>query len=185
MLSRRRFDVDEYHRMMQAGILVEGDRVELLDGEIVEMAAIGSRHVSCVARIHRALLAALGDRAFVSSQGVVRLDRYSEPQPDVIVLRPRPDDYASEHPGPDDTLLVVEVADTSLAYDRGFKLERYARAGVPEAWVVDLTSAAIECHRRPEADGYAHRDRFTTGTIRPDAFPDLELDVAALLPPAG
>jgi hypothetical protein len=183
VLSRHRFDVDEYHAMVRAGILMEGDRIELIDGEIVEMHTIGSRHLACVIRLNHLLVPPLAGRARVSIQGSMRLDRYSEPEPDVLVLRPRADDYASAHPGPADVLLAIEVADTSLAYDRTVKLPLYARAGIAEVWIVDLEARAVEVHREPSADGYRRFELVRERRIVPAAFPDLELELADILPP--
>jgi len=183
VLSRHRFDVDEYHAMVRAGILMEGDRIELIDGELVEMHTIGSRHLACVIRLNHLLVPPLAGRARVSIQGSMRLDRYSEPEPDVLVLRPRADDYASAHPGPADVLLAIEVADTSLAYDRTVKLPLYARAGIAEVWIVDLEARAVEVHREPSADGYRRFELVREGRIVPAAFPDLELELADILPP--
>ncbi len=183
VLSRRRFDVDEYHRMMHTGILVEGDRIELLQGEIVEMTPIGSRHVSCVGRLTRIFVLALSDRAFVTAQGVVRLDRYSEPQPDLLVLRWRDDDYAGHTANPADTLLLVEVADSSLRTDRDLKLSLYAAAAIPEVWIVDLESEAVEVYREPEGDRYRRSERISEGTVQPHAFPELAIAIADILPP--
>jgi Uma2 family endonuclease len=183
VLSRHRFDVDEYHAMVRAGILMEGDRIELIDGELVEMHTIGSRHLACVIRLNHLLVPPLAVRARVSIQGSMRLDRYSEPEPDVLVLRPRADDYASAHPGPADVLLAIEVADTSLAYDRTVKLPLYARAGIAEVWIVDLEARAVEVHREPSADGYRRFELVRERRIVPAAFPDLELELADILPP--
>lgn len=114
---RRRFTVDEYYRLAEAGILHEDDRVELIEGEVVEMAPIGSKHASQVDRLAQHFFALLGERSTVRVQSPVHLDEHSEPQPDVTLLRPRPDFYASAHPGPQDIMLVVEVAETSAEYD--------------------------------------------------------------------
>lgn len=181
--TRRRFDVDEYHAMIRAGILMEGDRVELIDGEILEMHSIGSRHFSSVVRLTRLLVTALGDQAVVSAQNPVRLDRYSEPEPDIAVLRPRSDDYAAALPGPSETLLVIEVADTSLAYDRKVKLPLYARSGVPEVWIVDLEAEAVEVHTRPGTTGYEHCERITEGSVAPAACPNIRFEISDILPP--
>jgi len=153
-LLKRRFTVEEYHRMAQAGILSEDDRVELIEGEIVEMVPIGSRHAASVNRLTNLLSELVGKRAIVSVQNPVRLGPYAEPQPDVALLRPRNDFYAPAHPGPQDALLVVEVAETSADYDREIKMALYARAGVPEAWLVDLQEGVVEVHRSPAPDGY-------------------------------
>lgn len=184
VLERRRFDVDEYYRLARAGILQEDDRVQLLDGELVEMPAVGSRHLSSVGRLNRLMVRALGDRAFVSVQGPIRLDRFSEPEPDVALLRPRADDYGGAIPEPEDTLLVIEVAASSLPIDRKVKLPLYAAAGIPEVWIVDLERNTVEVHRNPRASGYEIQTTITSGTLSPSAFPEVELEVMEILPPA-
>ena len=182
VLSRRRFDVDEYHRMIEAGILSEDDRVELLDGEIVQMHSIGSRHFASVIQIGNLLIPQLSGSALVSIRGPVRLSRFSEPEPDVALLRVRDDCYASGLPEPADTYLIVEVADSSLLKDRTAKLPLYAVAQIPELWIVDLTANAVDVHRDPEGHGYATVTRFAEGVVTPLAFPDLRLDVREILP---
>jgi hypothetical protein len=153
-LRHRRFTADEYYRMAEAGILRHDDRVELVDGEIVEMTPIGSRHAACVDRVMVLLSRSLAGQGILRVQGPVRLDPHSEPQPDLSVLRSRADFYASAHPGPDDVLLLVEVADASLRYDRDIKVGLYARAGIPETWLVDLQSDRVEVFRHPTPQGY-------------------------------
>ncbi|MBI3974311.1 MAG: Uma2 family endonuclease [Chloroflexi bacterium] len=183
--ERWRFTVDEYHRMAEAGILTEDDRVELIDGEIVRMSPIGDPHIASVNRCNRTLSRAVGDRALVSIQNPINLDPYNEPEPDVALLRPRADDYARGKPGPADILLVIEVADTTLDYDRKTKLPRYGVAGIREAWLLDLQGDALDVHREPRDDGYALVRRYRRGEwVRPAAFPDVELAVEDLLPPA-
>ncbi len=164
------------------GILSEEDRVELLDGEIVEMHAIGSRHFACVNALNQLLVGALSGRAVVSLQGPVHLSRYSIPEPDVAVLWPSADGYARGLPGPEETLLLVEVADNSLRLDRAIRVPLYAAAGIPEVWIVDLTTDAVELHREPHGPDYGLCTRVTEGTVAPVAFPDLEIDVARILP---
>ena len=184
--ARRRFTVDEFHRMADAGILTEDDRVELIDGEILQMSPVGSRHATVVKRGNRLFSRAVGDRALVSVQDPIHLDPYDEPQPDLALLRPRPDDYAAGHPRPEDILLVVEVADSSLASDRRLKLPLYARAGIVEAWLVDLEGEAVEVHREPRRTGYALIRRYQRGErAAPQALPDVEVAVEDLLPPLG
>ena len=180
--TRRRFDVDAYYRMAETGILSPKDRLELIDGEIIEMAPIGSAHGGKVNRLTSlvARLAADG-RVIASVQSPLRLDPYNEPQPDLMLLRPRADFYESSHPTAADVLLLVEVADSSLAYDRGPKLALYARHGVPEVWIVDLVGRALEVCREPGADGYAQRRRVSEGQTTPLLVPGLAIDVAALL----
>ena len=183
-LLRRRFTVEEYHRMGEAGILREDDRVELIDGEIVEMTPIGSRHAACVTRLNQLLVRALGDRAIVSVQNPTSIPPHSQPQPDVMVLRPRPDFYAKAHPEPEDVLVVVEVADTSLPFDRTVKVPLYARAGVREVWVIDLAGEVVEVLRRPGAGGYADLQRHARGDrLDCQAFPDVVLTVDDVLGP--
>jgi Uma2 family endonuclease len=145
-----RFTVGEYYQMAESGIFNEDDRVELLEGEIVEMAPIGSRHAASVRRISRSFFEHLSGKATVSVQNPVRLNEQSEPQPDVVLLRHRPDYYAGGHPGPEDILLLVEVGDTTAAWDRERKLPLYAAAGVREVWLVDLPAGTVEVCRRPE-----------------------------------
>jgi Uma2 family endonuclease len=153
-LAHRRFTVDEYHRMAEVGILGEDDRVELLDGEIVLMSPMGSRHASTVARLNERFRDLAGRRATVWVQLPIRLSRYSEPEPDLALLKRREDFYAERHPEPGDVLLVVEVADTSRRTDRERKIPLYARAGLPEVWLVDLPRDVIEVHREPAAGAY-------------------------------
>ena len=153
-LQRRRFTADEYHRMGEAGVFRDDDRVELVDGEIVEMTPIGSRHAACVDRLNALLQPSPAGAWHVRVQGPVRLDEYSEPEPDLSVLRSRADFYASAHPGPDDVMLVVEVADASLRYDRDIKVGLYARAGIPEAWLADLQNERVHVFTHPAPQGY-------------------------------
>jgi len=159
LLTRHKLNVDEYYRMAETGILDEDDRVELIDGELIDMAPIGQDHAATVNRLNRALVMAFGEQAIVSVQNPVRLNRFNEPQPDFAVFRPRADFYATgERPGPSDTLLVIEVADSSLRYDRTVKLPLYARAGIAEVWIVDLRRRVVDVHRTPAGDEYTTSD---------------------------
>ncbi len=179
-VTRRRFTVHEYHRMGEAGILHEDDRVELIEGEIVEMAAIGTRHFACVNQLTRLLVRGVGDAAIVSVQNPVRLDERTEPQPDLGVLRIR--DYRESLPMPGDVLLLIEVSDTTLAYDRGVKLPLYARAGITEVWIVDLAGEVIERYTDPSAEGYRSFERVRRGgKVESGALPELALRVEAVL----
>ncbi len=173
-VTRRRFTVHDYHRMGEAGILHEDDRVELIEGEIVEMTAIGTRHFSCVNRLNRLLVMSVGEDAVVSVQNPVRLDEYTEPQPDLTVIRPR--DYRLSLPGPEDVLLLIEVSDTTLAYDRNVKLPLYARAGIREVWIADLAGEIVERHTDPSGHSYRHTERARReDRIECPALPDLTL----------
>lgn len=149
--------------MADAGLFGGNDRVELVEGEIIDMAPIGSRHAACVDRLNRLLVSRLGEGAIVRVQSPVRLDDLSEPQPDVAVLVVRSDFYAGAHPGPADVLVVVEVADTTVGWDRGVKIPLYARAGVAEVWLVDLAAETVEVSRRPGSDGYGESHRAGRG----------------------
>lgn len=143
------FTVDEYHRMSEAGILALTDRVELIDGEIIKMSPIGSRHVSCVNRLNTLLNRKIGPAAIVSVQNPIHLDDYSEPEPDITLLKPRDDFYVQSLSTAADVLLIIEVADTSYEYDRNVKLPMYARASIPEVWLADLSESSIESHSEP------------------------------------
>src|SRR5262245_48935979 len=170
---RRLFTRKEYHRMGEVGILKPKERVELIHGEIVEMSPIGPRHIAFVNSLNELLVLRLGGRALVSVQNPVALDEYSEPEPDLAVLRRR-DNYKHAEPATEDVLLLIEVADTSLAYDRRVKLELYAEAGVPEYWVIDAAAEIIEVHREPGPGGYTVSQRMAgEAVIAPAAFPDV------------
>lgn len=145
-ILRRAFDVHEYHRMAEAGILDEDDRVELIEGEIVHMSPIGSRHQGCVNRLARLLFEFAGRDYVVHVQGPIRLSERSELQPDLALLKPRPDFYSEGHPAPEAVLLLIEVSETSADYDREVKLPLYATAGIAEVWIVDLEAQIIEAH---------------------------------------
>ena len=182
VLVRHKLNVDDYHRMGEAGILGEDDRVELIDGELIDMAPIGSDHVATVNGLTEALVLACTGRAIVSVQNPVRLDRLNEPQPDVAVFRLRADRYRSrDTAGPSDVLLLVEVSDSSLRFDRTVKLPLYARSGIAEVWVVDLQRRVLEAHRRPVGDAYTeiatHR---ADEAIRLAIAPDIEVKLSAV-----
>ena len=181
VFQRHRLDVTDYYRMAEAGILGEDDRCELIDGEIIDMAPIGSDHASTVTRLNRLLTRCVADQAIVTVQNPVRLNRRNEPQPDIALLRYREDFYRDAHPVPQDVLLIVEVADSSARYDREIKLPLYARHRIQEVWIVDLRQRRLEIYREP--DGTAYREtRFATGpdTIAPSALPECRIDVRAL-----
>jgi Uma2 family endonuclease len=179
---RRRFTVDEYYLMAKVGILNEDDRVELIEGEIVEMSPIGSRHAANVKRLIDLLSPHLNRRAIIGAQDPVRLGEHSEPQPDISLLRPRADFYAGAHPGPEDVLLLIEVADTSADYDRQVKIPLYARAGIGEVWLVDLTQNQVEVYRQPGPRGYRQILMPTAeDRLAPQALPDLELSPRDIL----
>jgi Uma2 family endonuclease len=167
--------------MADAGVLGEDDRVELLEGEIIEMAPIGSRHNACVDRLVAVLQPQLAGRAILRVQGSIGLSARSEPQPDVAVLRSREDFYADELPGPDDVLLIVEVAETSADTDRN-KARSYGQAGIVQAWVVDLAMGELEDGRGPTPEGYADlRTHSYKDRVALAALADVTIDVARIL----
>ena len=180
--ARHRFDVDAYYRMAETGILSPEDRVELLDGEIIEMAPIGAPHGGKVDRLNSLVAGLVADgRVIARVQGPLRLDRRNEPQPDLMLLRPRADFYESSHPTAADVLLLVEVADSSLAWDRGPKLDLYVRHGVPEVWIVDLVGRVVEVCRKPGPQGYAERAAIKDGALTAVLVPTLHIDVGSLM----
>ncbi len=180
--ARHRLDVDAYYKMAEAGILTQNDRVELIGGEIYDMTPIGSTHAGKTNRLNRLFARAAADGiALVSVQSPLRLDAYNEPEPDMMLLRPKEDDYQDRHPGATDVLLLVELSESSLAYDRGTKLSLYAKFGVPEVWIVDLRGAAVEVYRKPAGDAYAFKERLTSGSLAPALVPGVMLDVGALV----
>jgi len=183
LLTRRRFTVEEYHRMGEAGILPEDSRLELIAGDIVVREPIGAHHAGTVDRLTRLWTSRLGERAIVRVQNPVQFPREdSELQPDVMLLRPREDFYTTRHPEAADVLLLIEVADTTLRLDRRVKIPLYARAGVREVWLVNLTTVRLEVHREPLGDRYGNVGVLTRGErVSPEAFPDLSLDVAELV----
>jgi Uma2 family endonuclease len=172
-VTRRPFTIEEYTRMSQAGILHPDERTELIDGEIYSTAPIGSWHAATVHVFASWLMVGTNNRANVSIQSPIRLPPRSEPEPDIALLRYRADFYRSQLPGPDDVLLIIEVADSSLGYDQHLKLPRYA-AGIPEVWIADVQTKRLLVHRGPDGDHY--RDVLVIepgGAIAPLAFTDL------------
>jgi Uma2 family endonuclease len=177
-----RFTVDEYYRMGETGILHPEARVELLDGEIIDMMPIGPFHAGTVNRLIRVLVTAAKGRWLVVVQNPLRLGPRSEPEPDFMLVKPAADDYTGHHPLPEDVFLLIEVAESSLAYDRNRKIPAYARGGIPEVWIVNLLERNIEVFREPRSDRYTSVQKFARGDIVPvQAFPDVRIDVGALL----
>jgi Uma2 family endonuclease len=177
---RHRITVEEYHRMGEAGIFSEGDRVELIEGEIIDLAPIGTRHAEAVSRLARLFIqkTPLVERV----QDPIRLPGESEPQPDLAIVANR--SYAEAHPGPEDVLLLIEVADASIDYDRRVKIPLYARHGIPEVWLVDLGEGIIEGFRKPAGEGYREVRRHRPGEpIRPPFAPEIPVDPEEVIAP--
>jgi Uma2 family endonuclease len=183
VLKTRRFTVDDYHRMGEAGILSSEERVELLAGEVVDMAPIGPLHAGTVGRLTTLLSSRLGTQVIVWIQNPLLLrPEASEPQPDVALLHPHPDFYTRAHPEAQDVYLVIEVADTSVEKDRDVKFPIYARVGIPEAWLLDMVADRLEVHRHPTPAGYQEVRSCQRGeSVAPQAFPNLVLPVDDLL----
>lgn len=181
-VARRPLTVAEYHRMGEVGILADRERVELIEGQLVAMAPIGSQHSGTVNTLTRRLVLAVGDRGVVAVHNPVQLDDLTEPEPDFAVLKPRPDDYRLATPRADEVLLIVEVADSSLAYDRTVKRSLYARHGIPEFWIVNLTAGEVEVCRTPSGDEYASVSLVgRSAVLEPVLLPGAAIPVAALL----
>ncbi len=180
--TKHRFTVDDYYRMGDAGVFPQGHRVELLEGEIIDMMPIGPFHSGVVNRLSNYMASISGGRWLVTTQNPLRLDKHSEPQPDVVLVCPSADDYTLNHPKPEDVLLLIEVADSSLDYDRDDKLPAYAKAGIEEYWLVNLPEQCVEVYREPHFTGYSSVTLLKPGdTASPAAFPDVKVDLAALL----
>ncbi|HEV8583879.1 MAG TPA: Uma2 family endonuclease [Methylomirabilota bacterium] len=172
----RRFTAEEFERMVEAAVFPEDERLELIEGEIIQMAPIGHRHAACLANLNEQFVRGLSGRALVWVTGPARLAIDSVPEPDLALLRRR--SYRSGSPRPDDVHLIVEVAESSLRYDRTRKLRLYARAEILEYWIVGVDGEWIEVCRSPEADGFRERSRAVRGeTIAPLAFADVRISV--------
>ena len=182
--ERRKFTVDEYFRMVEAGILQAKEKVELIEGEILLMPPMGPPHFGGVTRHARVFISQAANRFSVLVQGPVHLDEHTAPEPDIILAKFRDDDYSFAHATPEDILLIVEVADSSLAYDREVKAHIYGRFNIPETWVLNLPGDCLERFTEPGPGGYGQHTVLRRGDkIRPVALPDLELVVNDLLPP--
>jgi len=182
LLTRHRLTVADYYRMGEAGVLAPDARVELIEGEVIDMAPIGSKHRSAVKRLVALLTSALGSQVIVSVQDPLRLSDLSEPEPDLMLLKPRADFYADAHPTAADVLLLIEVADTSARYDREIKLPLYARHGIAEVWIVDLESRLVRFCRAPVGEAYTDISATANPGATPvGAFPGVAIDLTLVL----
>ena len=152
-VKQRPFTANEVYKMAQAGILKEDDRVELIQGALIEMSPIGLKHAACVKRLNR-LFSQLGEQVIIGVQDPIHIDEQSEPEPDLVLLQPRTDFYALAHPEPEDVLLLIEVAETSLTYDQTIKLPLYAQANITEVWLVNIVKHQVEVYRQPLGERY-------------------------------
>lgn len=181
-LLRRKFTIKQYNQMIEAGIFAEDNRVELIRGEIVEMASIGRRHAACVNRLTELFVLRLAQAVIVGVQNPVELEDNSEPQPDIALLRRRADFYEAGHPQVEDVLLLVEVADTTVEFDREVKIPLYAESGISEVWVVDINEQCLEVYRQPAPNGYQIIQKYYRGqSLNIQAFIDVSFTVDEVL----
>ena len=178
-----KFTVEEYHKLAEVGLFGEDDRIELLNGEIIVMHAIGYRHAQAVTNLIEAFMEVARRRFMVSPQNPVWLDDMSEPEPDIVLI-PRSQRTAGHHPQPEDVFLIVEVADSSLRYDRRDKMRAYARTGIREFWIFNLEDDVFEIFRERSGETYADTQRVGLGgVLSPLAFPDVRIVVDEVVPP--
>jgi Uma2 family endonuclease len=182
LILKHRLTIEDFHKMGEAGIFTEDARVELIEGELFDMPPIGSGHAGLVMMLIRLLTRAVGDLALVGAQTPIVLGEESEPQPDIVLLKPRDDYYRRSHPGPDDVLLLIEVTDTSAHYDRSVKIPLYARYRIPEVWLIDLPHKRLEVYRHPQPEyaAYQRLEQYHDGTVSPELLPNVTLNVADL-----
>ncbi|WP_058555356.1 Uma2 family endonuclease [Thiohalocapsa sp. ML1] len=182
--QRHPITVQEFFRMGETGVLAPDARIELIEGELIDMPPIGPPHASRIAQLNELLVEATRGRAAVWPQNPILLGDLSAPQPDIALLKRRDDFYAHGHPQPEDVLLLGEVADSSLAFDRDRKLPLYARFGIPEVWLVNIPGRTVIVHRNPRPEQGSYATQFPLeppGLIRPVLLPDIELDLSPLL----
>jgi Uma2 family endonuclease len=185
----KRFTLDEYHRLTELGFFHEDDRLELINGEIIEMASKGKAHETCLRNLWKQLPKLVGDRATLQSQAPITLPPNSEPEPDFAIVKNKEDNYLSAHPAPTDVLLVIEVSDSSLDYDQVVKIPLYAQAGISDYWIFNLFDNHLECYSEPYQDslgkyGYSNkRIVLPTQVIALPCFPELSLDLTRIFPP--
>lgn len=180
--TRHRLSADDFLRMARSGILDEDDRIELIEGDLIDMAPIGSEHAGLVYWLSQRLTLAIGDAAIVGAQNPLYLDIHSQPQPDVLVLRTQQDYYRKAHPRAEDVLLLIEIADTTVRFDRTVKIPLYARHGVAEVWLVDVAQRSVEVYREPLSESSAYRQMtvYRQGLITPQQLPMVSITVEQL-----
>ncbi len=178
----KKFTTEEYYKMAESGIFKDGDRLELIKGEIIEMSPVGLRHAACINRLTQILSIKLTTQAIISVQNPIKLKNNTEPQPDVVVLNPREDFYETGHPTPEDILLLVEVADSSIDYDRNVKIPLYAENQIKEVWLVDLNQNCLEVYQKPHQNYYQITQKLTSAhNLFLSDFPDIEIQLNKIL----
>lgn len=179
LFRRHKINAARYYQMAETGVLGPADRVELIEGELIEMAPIGDDHAATVDELNEVLVLACQERAIVAVQNPIRADSMSVPEPDFAICRLRADRYRGGRPGPEDIFAVIEVSDSSLRFDRTVKLKLYARTGVPEYWIVDLKRRVVEVFRQPDAEGYRALQTFgPQDTVALAMVPDIRISLA-------
>ena len=179
--TRTRISTNRYQMMVAAGVLTKYDRVELLEGDMLDMAPIGTKHSAITSRLNELLVLAVARSATVVVGGPVNLGEFSEPQPDLMLLKRRADFYSGKIPESEDVLLLIEVSDSSLSFDQGVKLNLYARYGIAEYWVVDVEGKRVMTYQEPTANGYARKAEFKAADVAaPQAFPDVRIVVEGI-----
>ncbi len=168
--------VDEYDRMIEAGIYTENNRIELLNGEIIEIMPKGTKHTSANSRIVRFFIKLFDEKVIVRGQDPIRLDDFSEPEPDIVLANWDEKEYSENHPTPPDILLIMEISDTTLAYDRDDKARAYSRNGIQQYLLLNLQNQTLEDYREPNADGYGAKRTYRSGDVfNLVAFPEIEI----------
>jgi Uma2 family endonuclease len=181
-ILRKKFTVGQYHQMIESGILTDRDRVELLQGEIIEMSPVGRQHAAYIDRLNELFVLGLSTRAIVRVQSPIRLSNNSESQPDVAILQRRPDFYAEGHPQPEDIFALVAVSDTILEFDRTVKVPLYAQNSIPEVWIVDLNAQVVQVYREPNSSGYQQVQSFRRGqSLMFQAFTTIQFSTEQVL----
>jgi Uma2 family endonuclease len=179
--TRTRITTNRYQMMVATGVLTKYDRIELIEGDMLDMAPIGTKHSAMTSRLHELFVLAVARSATVVSGGPVNLGEFSQPQPDLMLLKRRPDFYSGKTPEAVDVLLLIEVSDSSLSFDQGIKLNLYARYGVAEYWVVDVEGRRVVTYREPTAKGYIRKAEFQApDAITPQAFPGVKIVVGEI-----
>jgi Uma2 family endonuclease len=182
----RLLTIQEYHRMAEAGIFHPEERLELIAGQIIRMSAKGTAHESAITRTERLLRQRLGEQVLLRLQSPIQLDDYSEPEPDIAVVMPNPLDYDDHHPRPEEVFLLIEVADSSLKYDREVKALAYAKSGIADYWILNVNQRKLHVYRLPSPDGYQSETILSEDvTISPLAFPDCAIALRELLRPTS
>ncbi|PMB51000.1 hypothetical protein CEN40_00335 [Fischerella thermalis CCMEE 5205] len=188
VVTPKRFTIDEYHRLIELGFLKEGDRIELIRGELIQMTAKGRSHTVCNSILCRQLDRILGDRAAIRGQDPITLPNQSEPEPDVVIARGRDEDYLAHYPYPEDIFLVVEISDSTLIYDQTNKLELYAEAGISNYWIVDLNTCQLELYKEPYKNiqgkyNYLSKQiSLANESVPIPGFEDMLLDLSRIFP---